>query len=508
MPLRSPYFYLPTFIVFLRVFFLWKTNFNLIYFESVASTCVSLVSISFIISLIIFTIVKPPRKASLLNIFLVCSFFLYGRLFNLIDFVNILQWDIVTHMLSLSLLSALLMGCRFFIKETYFRPLLQFISVVCLIVFARSSDFLAHAYYLKHQLNKAKLENVLSTVEHKDTPVLPDIYYIILDGYLNNTFLKTCHNFDNSDFLNTLADEGFHVIEDSQSCYDATYASLGSTLNMQQIGHTHLRIPEVMKGVHNNMVAQYLKQRGYHYTTINTSYSATETSDIADTQYKIRFGREFLSTALENTMFEPWMPTFAEVNLHCLSSLQKASKLQTPKFIFSHITLPHAPYIFNEFGEQNDQFNMAYASQIRGKRVFKHKSLTEEEYKNKDSKGYIGQLKFINREILKVIDEIKKNSPSEPIIIIQSDHGWRSVGISKDDPLYNQQAYGILNAWHVPEKIQKQLPTKMYSVNTFRFLFSELFGENLPPIEAKQYSALGHDPIGKKQRWFKEIELY
>ena len=73
---------------------------------------------------------------------------------------------------------------------------------------------------------------------------LPNIYYIILDGYANSKLLKETLNYDNKEFVNYLQNRGFTVIENSYSNYARTFLSLSSTLNMKYLNELALGLGE------------------------------------------------------------------------------------------------------------------------------------------------------------------------------------------------------------------------------------------------------------------------
>jgi hypothetical protein len=64
---------------------------------------------------------------------------------------------------------------------------------------------------------------------------MPDVYYIILDGYARGDVLEELYSFDNSDFIAALQARGFYVAEASQANYPQTAFSLASSLNMAYI---------------------------------------------------------------------------------------------------------------------------------------------------------------------------------------------------------------------------------------------------------------------------------
>src|SRR5262245_14735263 len=59
---------------------------------------------------------------------------------------------------------------------------------------------------------------------------LPDIYYIILDGYARHDVMKSHFDFDNTDFLDHLERKGFYVARNSTANYCQTPLCVSSSL--------------------------------------------------------------------------------------------------------------------------------------------------------------------------------------------------------------------------------------------------------------------------------------
>jgi len=61
---------------------------------------------------------------------------------------------------------------------------------------------------------------------------LPDIYYIILDGYARADVLTEVYQFDNQPFLDHLTKLGFYIADESHTNYNQTFLSIPTSLNM------------------------------------------------------------------------------------------------------------------------------------------------------------------------------------------------------------------------------------------------------------------------------------
>jgi hypothetical protein len=95
--------------------------------------------------------------------------------------------------------------------------------------------------------------------------------------------------------------------------------------------------------------------------------------------------------------------------------------------------------------------------------------------------------------VKKTIQDIRRSSSVEPIIIIQSDEGPYPPAFADynngEASLYPwtkasretlQRKYGVLAAYYLPDVPAEQTAELNSSVNTFRFVFNHYFGASLP----------------------------
>ena len=85
------------------------------------------------------------------------------------------------------------------------------------------------------QLPDTKDEGVIAPEETApkiyDSSTMPDIYFIVPDGYPSDAWLQSAMNFDNSAFTEALKARGFVIAPDAQSNYGGTLPSLASVLH-------------------------------------------------------------------------------------------------------------------------------------------------------------------------------------------------------------------------------------------------------------------------------------
>jgi hypothetical protein len=82
-------------------------------------------------------------------------------------------------------------------------------------------------------------------------------------------------------------------------------------------------------------------------------------------------------------------------------------------------------------------------------------------------------------------------------VIVQADEGplaCRSVDCVGETAEYFKIRSGVLNAMYLPG-IEARLPERFTSVNTFRFVFREYFGADLPPLPDRVFTWPDNDHL-------------
>jgi hypothetical protein len=164
--------------------------------------------------------------------------------------------------------------------------------------------------------------------------------------------------------------------------------------------------------------------------------------------------------------------------LYAFEQLKGIPESESPKFTFVHIISPHAPFVF---GADGKPINPDYPITLADNRyLIKPPSRYQE--------GYLGQVSFLNDQVLEVVDAILEKSSAPPIIIIQGDHG---PGIFIDSrsstPPCFYERFSILNAYYLPGIDPGTIPQDITPVNTFRMIFNHYFSANLELLPNHQY---------------------
>jgi hypothetical protein len=320
---------------------------------------------------------------------------------------------------------------------------------------------------------------------------MPNIYYIILDGYAASDTFEDLYNYDNSKFYNELEKRGFFVADRSIANHSYTYLSLSSSLNMMYMdwmgsNNENKKKPRDIGGlIDRNKVAKLLKSHGYKYITFDSGYSTSSHSYIADLNVPCAPLSEFDRTLIKTTILDPFF-LYGGVRSTILCQFETVGSVAKSgsNFIFSHIIAPHPPFVFDSHGGE----------------VGMNSGLNPWS----DKEAYVQQTKFVNVKVIEMIDAIKEQSKVDPIIIIQSDHGPASSGteemLNASDVLIKERMR-ILNAYLVPKKIRENLYKEITPVNTFRLILSKLLKLDLPLLSDRNFFT----PIGQDKLVFDDV---
>jgi hypothetical protein len=333
----------------------------------------------------------------------------------------------------------------------------------------------------------------------------PDIYVIILDGYARQDVLQDIYKHDNSDFTEWLEKQGFYVADDSHSNYVQTPYTMSSFWNLDYLqtwDSSYEYAKYLFNPIQNNRVFRLLDDIGY--TTVSfegvSEYTEIKKADV----YLSKFLplNNFETLLLTDSPLEP-LSNIIDLHLplntykiHRESMLYQLDMLKEipidipgPKLVYAHILAPHPPFVFfqdGDFREPQRPFTLAEGVGFQD---------SQEAYQS----GYREQVRFINREIIKVIDAILTKSEVPPIILIMGDHGPASMfNWNFEDPgcLWERTSnlYAILLPGHENDGT---VYSSITPVNTFRIIFNTYFATDLPLLADRGYMMAWQHPTLK-----------
>jgi hypothetical protein len=351
----------------------------------------------------------------------------------------------------------------------------------------------------KHLLEKAKLAKTEWSLKN-----LPDIYFIILDSYSSNKQLQEVYSFNNSSFTNSLKKMGFVVFDDIMSNYECTKYSLPSILNMNYIPAQIDPLPTNHLWANNN-VTFFLEQLGYKIVnhlkvdTFNSEVSLFTYKDKSITNYILQelkdfyFGsHSFFQTIIsQNPILSSFVPKIFDQlswqysqtkTLEKLSSLEQISNIPQPKFVYAHFMCPHTPWVWD-----------------KGEIPLDIKKI-EKAFERTLQTSYIYSIKFINKQILKIIDKIITKSKQPPIIILQSDHAFGgSFNYKKEklDLVDEKTKLEIFYSYYFPNHTQKSTSKNISPVNNFRHILNYYFNAKLKLLKDEYFILTSEKPTFK-----------
>lgn len=362
------------------------------------------------------------------------------------------------------------------------------------------------------------LRGVMTLPSSTNTPAnpLPDIYYIVLDAYPRADVLKDIHQFDNSDFIRSLTNRGFHVPPRTRSNYYGTHLCIASALNF---AYLDMMSPDPQQNASNyslvhkltrdNRVSRFLKQHGYKTVAFPTGFSYTEVKS-ADHYLAPAWSlsvNEFHMELLNSTPILPFQEFFHRKNpwlkkvhkervLHAFRELPRLSRLEGPLFVFAHIECPHSPFIFGPDGEDRSLRPGEWHDEVKAGYSAETFFTMDRETVARKARAYTEQVQFVNKTMLTVVEGILSNSATPPIIVIQGDHGSRSL-VHWDDvsKSYFAEPFGILNAYYFPDRDYSRVHDSISPVNTFRVILNQFFGTTLSLLPDESFAMTTEHPF-------------
>lgn len=347
------------------------------------------------------------------------------------------------------------------------------------------------------EINGATKEDLSSPAEKRN------IFYIVMDRYASNRTLNSDYNFDNSDFTNTLRSHGFFVANNSIANYPFTYQSLSSSMNMTyhkaalaQTGkNQNDRVPFI-RLIENNRVTELLKDKGYKYIHMGSWWAPTETSPLADENFRtsqlgrieLRFLRrsivaQLLSSSYEKKAKDSIAPIQCDRVPRKFDRLKELAKTEQSVFVFAHFLLPHDPFVFGKDGN------------CKGIKEVSTNSLEQ---------NYLGQLQYANAMLTELLSSLLSGPGPKPIIIIQADEGPYPTRFREDEDAFQwstasdaemQQKMRILNAYYFPDTEKNMFYDTITPVNSFRLMFNAYFQGNLELLPDLSFAIPNNDNI-------------
>jgi hypothetical protein len=490
-----------------------------------AAVCLLLALMLWLVFGLIF---RSIGKGALITSLFLLLFFSYGQLYDLLwYFFSVRPFTLRegANFVLKPLFALLFLGGGFLLLRTRHEPagLTRWANAVTVILIAVPLTTMFFAFLAGGSRPTAAdgIPVEQPAAEKRDTQAqLPDIYYIILDGFAREDVLADLYEYPDSRLYNYLRQRGFYIGGRSGSNYCQTTLSLSSSLNYKYLDadedgyYANAKDTQALDRILlNSRVVRFLRERGYTTMAFATGSPATEMRDadvFLEPASKVGFLDEFQSGLINSTALPFLIPSTKPVPFwgERLSHLQAEARRElilrtadllaempqrvSPKFVFAHLVAPHPPFIFGPNGEPRDPpiaWSLADGNWLIGRL-------------NTRQDGYImlyrDQLQFIEKIIVTAIESILAASSQPPIIVLQSDHGpgayldWNS-----SERTNMRERLSILNAYYLPHGGDSLLYDTITPVNTFRVILNRYFDQNLELLPDASYYSMWEKPF-----WF------
>lgn len=479
------YFLLPFLAAVYPTLFLYASNVNNLLLIHLFRT----VLVYFLIAIVVYGLLgvifrQGPMKTANATFVFLGFFYLYSSFENLL--LN-LDWFPVRVYTTLPLIWVFILYSIWLlnkIKESLAARFWNLASVVMAGLIAYNLVTIIPVELAKQQKPDALNVNS-SQASLSDGQKKPDIYYILLDEFSGfEPMREYWHNSKVDDFVSYLTSKGFEIYEDSHGSSIYTPHEMATRLNYRFYSYKENPDPETeqqwFNDIADNQVMRYLKQMGYTTVVFNEMqypYPAATPivsdvsytyNDVSETNLSVFFD-DFWMLVADKTMLKELSIYYKRLgsNQHSnfifftTKKIGELEEISSPKFIYAHLMMPHAPFMFDENGNY----------------------IAPGSFSNYGS--YLGQYNFSISLLQKMVDDIFRNSdPANlPVIILQSDHGMRNLsgdysGQLKDFP--EEYKTSILYARLMPGYTPTHSAQEIDPINTFPILFDYLFNADIP----------------------------
>ena len=316
----------------------------------------------------------------------------------------------------------------------------------------------------------------------------PDIYYFLFDMHGSTSGIQKSLGYNNSKLDSNLTSMNYTITTNSTSATNYTLTSMAAVFNMAPLpleNNNFLTFYDAYKArltLQQNILIPFLQKNNYRIVNASTFPLYND-----DTTFLYRSGwghpeelilNQTLATHLITTykwlltdLFPSYFKSMDKIiysddlrttkeSLEIVNSEIISKDSSKPKFVYTHLFIPHEPFKYDSTGAVIPWAHNLYEGSL-------------------SNKLFINQLVYCRNLISELARKIQINSSRNTIIIFQGDHGIRG-GLSND-----KNVFKVLNAISATHDTKFKIVNEFYTPNTFRLLLNTYFGKNLPMLETK-----------------------
>lgn len=326
-------------------------------------------------------------------------------------------------------------------------------------------------------------EPALAGFQPCDSCSRPDIYLVLTDGYAGSGAFDSALHADNHSFYDALRQRGFYLVPHTHSNYNYTPFSMASLLNLgfvQGIDNRYTLAAEkniCYPLINHNVFAATLGRLGYELR----NYSIFEMQGERPPSFSpfFRTPKEIITGQTLGSRLNRDVRFNLSTRLHWRSELKRYARYEVrdaneralaltleesnrtssrPRFVYTHLMLPHDPYFYREDGSENPVEVLA-------------------DFQKTNPALYLSYLRYGNHRLLELIDGIRRNNRRPAIILLLSDHGYRGTNHFAVSP---ELQFSNINAIFLPDGRYQGWYPGISNVNHLRALLNTEFGQRLP----------------------------
>jgi sulfatase-like protein len=472
----------PAFLLLLPVFFVLHgvvENFGLVPSKDALFLLFYYLLLSAVLTTVFFAFYRNLSKAALSSLVVMAFHFFFGAMHDFLRRVAphtvIVKYSFILPVAFFVFIALVISLKR---AKTNFAKLLQYLNLLFLFLILIDAINLLGKFATTS--NRTYPQSFRKQAVACDTCSKPDLYLIVSDEYAGKKELADIFSFDNSSFEHELQNRGFHVVSNAKSNYNWTIYSIASLFSMDYLKNLRSTVvnnedmftcADIIK---ESYLIYFFKELGYHIYNCSIFDVSDKPRPVSHTflptPRSLITGQTFLCRVRTNLAFHFGTKKQVEKMLkHNLSNNVKVDTLTKiiasqkdiqPKFVYTHLMMPHYSYYFDSNGKENPV-----------ERLYDFYKLNKE--------AYVQYLIYTNKKLLQLIDHIRSYSSRPPVIILMSDHGFRQFNEPVDPKYY----FMNLNAVLLPGGNYSQFYDGISNVNQFRAILNVLFKQNLPLLK-------------------------
>lgn len=478
----------PVLLACYPVVFLYNNNADILQFTSIFIPIIGVLFIAINIYTLFFFITKQkPASSGIAALVFLLFFYTYGILFGFLLKIDIVQAEHATLLPVFFYFGIMAAYFATKIKANISTRLLQAVNIILGGLLLINTAGIVTQELSKIQNVQAAQTNLVQATDGTAQTKRPDVYFIILDESVGFDAIREYWNYTKVDeFEDFLTNKGFFIANDSRSKTYNTLIEMSSRLNYEDWSTKEVEsAQDYFQAISNNKVMKRFKQLGYTtvvldqvraengYITkppIQADFNFSSSEDTASQSLSFD---QFSQLVFNNTMLRPVFESLKQADpaiiqhrkdvLYFFDKIGSLEEVPSPKFIYGHVLLTHVPTIFDPNGNMLDS-----------------KYFYDWNY-------YLDSYIFEINKVTGLITTIMERSDPDnlPIIIIQSDHGFRNILSGnagsvtlKDYP--EKYKYSIINAMYLPGFDTSKLAEDLDPNDTFPIIFNYYFNDNIP----------------------------